>query len=230
VTTSIDVAGQPISIPASGIVTRISVADGRDLFHLKLVADLSDVQQNITDILRAQLTRTPRCGERIEIRQSTFIPQAPASLVVGDVHFERWICPPGWEEPTEMAVADGTIDVKLTPSVEPNGGLRLASEMGRVDAERSLRESLLSGSLGASLRDQISASLLSAMQKGADLEATLSPAAQEFATVEKAQFQDAGAGQLSLVLNGQIQLSDEQAKQFSIQLRQRLSAQETSPP
>jgi hypothetical protein len=229
-TTSIDVAGQPISIRASGVASRTSVADGHDIFSLKLVADLSDLQQNITDILRAQLTRTPRCGERIEIRQGTFIPQAPASLVVADLHFERWICPPGWEDPTEMAVADGTIEVKLTPSIESNTGLHLDSEMGRVKADGSLRESLLSGSLGASLRDQISVSILSAMQKGVDLKATLSPAAQEFSTIQKAQFQDAGAGQLSLVLNGQIQLSDEQAKQFAIQLRRRLSAQETSPP
>jgi hypothetical protein len=47
---------------------------------------------------------------------------------------------------------------------------------------------------------------------------------------QKAQFQDAGAGRSILILNGQLQLSDEQAKQFAIQLKQRLSAQEISPP
>ena len=229
VTSSIDIAGQPISILASGVVSRTSVADGHDFFSLKLVADLSDLQENITGILHAQLTRVPRCGERIQIVQGTFIPEAPASLVVTHLHYERWICPPGWEEPTELAVADGAFEVKLTASTEPNA-LRLTSEISHVDADGSLRDSLLSGSLGATLRQQISASLLSALQKGADLKATLPPVAQEFATIQKVQFQDAGAGRLTLVLNGQLQLSDEQARQFAIQLKQRLSAQEISPP
>jgi hypothetical protein len=228
VTSSIDLAGQPISIPASGIVSRTSVADGHNLFSLKLVADLSDLQQNMTAVLRAQHTRNPLCGERIQILQGTLIPAAPASLVLTHLHYERWICPPGFDEPTQIAVADGALEIKFTPSIE-NAGLQLASEVSHVDADGSLRDSLLSGSLGVKLREQISASLLSAMQKGADLKATLSPAAQEFATIQKAQFQDAGAGRLTLVLNGQLQLSDEQAKQFSIQLKQRLSAQATSP-
>jgi len=33
-----------------------------------------------------------------------------------------------------------------------------------------------------------------------------------------------------LVLDGELQLSDEQAKQFTDQLKERLSAQKTSPP
>ncbi len=95
VTNSINVAGQPVSISASGIVSRQSAGtpagkpneNGRNLFSLKLTADLSDVQHNITAILRSKLTRSPRCGERLEIQQATLTSMAPASLVVARVHF-----------------------------------------------------------------------------------------------------------------------------------------------
>ena len=239
VTNSINVAGQPVSIPASGSVSRKSAGtpaeNGHNLFSLKLTADLSDVQQNFTGILRSQLTRSPRCGERVEIQQATLTPLAPASLVVARVHFERWVCSPGQGSPMEVAGGDGTIEVKLSPSVgqqslEQNAGLSLVSEITRVDAERFLRDMLRSGDLGDTLRQQIAASVLSALQKGTDLKATLPPAAQQSATLQKAQFQDAGAGQLSLLLEGQLQFSDEQTQQFAAQLKQPQSAQATPAP
>jgi hypothetical protein len=230
VTNLIDVAGQPVSIPAWGAVSRTSAENGHTLFSLKLIADLSDLQQKITGILRSELARSPRCGERIGIQEATLTPLVPASIVVAHLHYERWVCPPGPESPMEVADGEGTIEVKLTPSLEPKTGLGLVSEIGRVDAEGFLRDLLRSGSLGVTLRDQIGASLLSAMEKAADLKAALPPAAQESATIQKAQFQSAGADQLSMVLDGQLQLSDEQTKQFATQLKQRLSAQGTSPP
>jgi len=234
VTNSINIAGQTLSIPTSGVVSRNSAENSHNLFDLKLVADLSDVQHNITGILRSRLTRAPRCGERIEVQEAMLTPLMPASVVVAHLHFERWICPPGQQSPMEVAAGEGTLEVKLTPSVEPtnepNAGLGLVSEITRVDASGLLRDLLRSGDLGATLRDQIAASLLAAAQKGADLKTTLPPAARESATIQKAQFQDAGAGQLSLVLDGQLQLSDEQTTQFATQLKQRLSAQGASPP
>ena len=232
VTSAINIGGQPISIAASGVASRTSAENGLNLFSLKLFANLSDLQQNITGILRSQLTRSPRCGERIEIQRATLAPLVPASLVVAHLHLERWVCPPGsgGESPIEVAAGDGEIEVKLTPSLEQNAGLGLVSEITRVDANGFLRDMLRSGDLGATLRDQIAASLLSALQKGADLKATLPAAAQESATIQKAQFQSAGADQLSLVLDGQLQLSDDQTKQFATQLKQRLSAQGASPP
>jgi hypothetical protein len=239
VTNSIDVSGRPVSILASGTVSRKSTGtpaeNGRDLFSLKLTADLSDVQHNITGILRSKLTRSPRCGERLEIQQATLTPLPPASLVVARLHLERWVCSPGQGSPVEVAGGDGTIEVKLTPSVgqpspEQNAGLSLVSEITRVDAERFLRDLLRSGDLGDTLRQQIAASLLSALQKGTDFKATLPPVAQESATLQKAQFQDAGAGQLTLVLDGQLQFSDEQTQQFAAQLKQPLSAQGKPAP
>jgi len=231
VTTSTDVGGEPISITASGAVFRTSAENGRNLFSVKIVADLSDLQQNITGILRSQLTRAPRCGERVEISQATLTPLAPASLVVAHVHYERWICPPGGRENAmEVAGDDGVIEVKLSLSVEQNTGLGLTPEITHVEAQGFLRDLLRSGDLGVTLRDQIAASLLSPMQRAADPKAALPPAGQESATIQKAQFQSAGADQLNLVLEGQLQLSDEQTKQFAIQLKQPLAAQGTIPP
>lgn len=258
VKTAIDIAGQSISIPLSGATARASAADSQDQFSLRVVADFSDLQQNITAVLRALLTSSPRCGERLEIQHASLTPLDPASLVVVRLHFERWICPGG--SPMELASSEGTVEVKLTPSivlnkieqtrieqtkieqnaiaqrpVEPNSiqpapSLHLVSEFGRVDADGVFRESLLSGSLGDAVREQIAAALFPAMQKAANLKAALPPVARDSAIFRKAQFQDAGAGQLRLVLDGQLQLSDEQAKQFAVQLKQPISARETSPP
>lgn len=265
VKTAIDVAGQSISVPLSGATARASAADSHDEFSLRLVADFSDLQQNITGVLRALLTRSPRCGERLEIQHASLTPLDPASLVIVRLHFERWICPGG--SPMELASSEGTVEIKLTPSIEqtkieqnqnkldqsttdqnktgsnliaqppvepnsiqPNSSLHLVSEFGRVDADGLFRESLLSGSLGDTVREQVAAALFPAMATSANLKATLPPVAQESAALRKAQFQDAGAGQLRLVLDGQLQLSDEQTKQFASQLKQPMSAQETTPP
>ena len=131
-----------------------------------------------------------------------------------------------------MEVADGeaTLEVKLTPSIEPAAGLRLVPEITRVEAQGMLRNMLRSGDLGVTLREQIADSLLAALQKATDLKTALPPAAQQATTLQKALFQDDGADQLSLVLDGQLQFSDEQAQQFAAQLKQRLAAQGTTPP
>ncbi len=230
VTNSINIAGQTLLIPVSGAVSLTSTENGHDLFSLKLAADLSDLQQNITAIVRTEVARSPRCGERIELRQATLTPLVSASLVVTNLHYERWVCPPGQAGPMEVADSDGVLEVKLTPSVEPSAGLRLVSEISRVNADGILRDLLRSGDLGVTLREQIAASVVSALQKIADLKATLPRVAQESAILENAQFQDAGADQLSLILNGELQLSDEQTEQFAAQLKQRLSAQGTPAP
>jgi hypothetical protein len=231
VTNSIEIAHQTIAVPAAGTISRASAEEAHN-FSLNLTADLSDLQREISNILRAQLNRSPGCGERIEIQRATLTPLGTASLVMVRLHFERWFCTlgQGEERGAELAAGDGTIEIRFTPAVEQNGGWRLASEIGRVDGDISLRELLSSGSLGAALRDQIAASLLFAMQKGTDLKSTLPTAAQGSASIEKAKFQEDGAGRLSLVLEEKLLLSDEQATRFAVQLKQSLSAQENSSP
>ncbi len=246
VANSITTAGQSINIPTTGAVSRVTPekspeksetpekseasAEPRNLFRLQLLADLSDLQLNVAEILRAPLTRSPRCGERIEVRQATLTPLAPAGLVTATLHFEHWVCPAG-QNPMEVAGGDATLEVKLTPSFEPpttpgNQGMALASEITSVEATGFLRESLRNGDLGATLRDQIAAALLSALQKAADPKATLPTAAQSNATIQKVRFQDDGADQLSLVVEGELQFTEPQLQQFAAQLKQRLSAQD----
>ncbi len=230
VTNTINAGGQTISIAASGAASRTSAENGHNVFSLKLAADLSDVQQNITAILRSRLTRSPRCGERVQVQQATLTPVEPASLVVAKVHYERWICPPGQAEPLDAAAGDATIEVKLTPAVEPNVGLGLVSEISGVEGGGLVGKLLRSGDLGVTLREQIAASLVPFLQKAADVKATLPLAAQESASIQKALFQNGGADQLNLVLEGQMELTDEQTTQFAAQLKQRLSAQGAPSP
>ncbi len=250
-TNSITIAGQSISIPTTGAVSRVtpenSVAEKSEtpekseaaepspnLFRLHLVADLSDLQLNVADILRQPLARSPRCGERIDIRQATLTPVAPAGLVTATLHFERWVCPTR-QAPMEVADGEATLEVKLTPSFEPtpeppaapgNTGMTLASEITNVEATGFLRESLRNGDLGATLRQQIAAALLSPLQKAADPKATLPSSAQPNATIQKVRFQDDGADQISLVVEGQLQFTEAQLQQFAAQLKQRLAAQD----
>jgi hypothetical protein len=60
------------------------------------------------------------------------------------------------------------------------------------------------------------------------LKAILPPPAQDLAAIAKAQFED-GAGRLGLVVEGHLQLSDDQTKELVAQLRQALSAQKSAP-
>jgi hypothetical protein len=230
-TNSIDVAGHSIAIPITGTVSRASAEDIHN-FGLKLTTDLSDLQREVSGILQSQLSRSPRCGERIEIQRATLTPLSNAGLVVAHLHFERWSCPPGQNSQStmELAEGEGSIEIKLTPAVEATGGWHLVPEIGHVEGDGSLGELLASGDLGATLRDQTAASLLALLLKGTDLKRALPAAAAGSATIEKARFEDDGAGRLSLVLYGQLQFTDEQATQFVVRLKQRLSAQETSPP
>jgi hypothetical protein len=222
---SLDVGSESITIPASGAVSRISAENGRNLFGLKLVADLSDVQQNITTLLRSVVNRSPACGQRIEILQATLTPISPAGLVVAKAHFERWVCPSGRGSAMEVASGDSDVQVKLTASIDAASGLQLLPEITRVEAQGQLRDSLRTGDLGVTLRDDIAAAILGALQKGTDVKTILPPVAQQSVTLQKAEFQDAGPDQMTLILDGQLQFSDEQTQQFAAQLKQPLAAQ-----
>jgi hypothetical protein len=227
----VNVENQPIEVIASGVISRVTAERGQNVFKLELVADLSELQQNITPILRSQLDKSDRCGERIAIQNATLTPMAPASVVLAHVHFERWTCVKvfGKERPNKLVGGNGTIEVRLTPAVEQGSTLKLVPEVGRVEAEGPLGELLRSGSLGASLREKITKALLSAMQKGTNFKATLPPAVQDYATIEDARFQNVGSGNLGVVLDGRIQISNEQIKLLANQLKERLSSQGVLP-
>ncbi|MGA2329821.1 MAG: hypothetical protein ABSH05_26525, partial [Bryobacteraceae bacterium] len=99
--------------------------------------------------------------------------------------------------------------------------VRLEPEVTDIRADQSLGELLRSGSIGAMLRQKIAESLVAAIQKGANLNATLPPAVQGLAAIRSARFRDAGAGRLAAVLEGEIRLSAEQLKSLVAQLKAR---------
>jgi hypothetical protein len=92
-----------------------------------------------------------------------------------------------------------------------------------------MAEALRSGSLGENLRNVAAQSVLTAAQTASDFKITLPPAVQNSAVLQSARFQDTGAGTLTLLLEGQLEISNEQADTLANQLNQALSAQGTPP-
>jgi hypothetical protein len=225
-----NIAGQSLALPSSGVVVRTSKENGHNIFSLTLDADLYELQQNITEVLSSALNRSPNCGERVEIKQAVFAPAAPASLVTVHLHYERWICALGGGagSSTEAIASDGSLEVKLTPTMAQTSGLGLDSEIIRADSSGSLRNMLRSGDLGDNLRQQIAATVLAVLRQATNPESVLPSSAKENLSLQKAQFQNAGSDKLSFRLNGELQFSDEQAKLFADQLKHRPSFKETS--
>jgi hypothetical protein len=232
VKSAVSIGPRTIPVDVSGMLSQVAAQGGQRTFKLELVADLSDLQQHIGEILSAQLDTADTCGQRVSIRQAALTPATPASMLKVWLHFERWMCTRtlGQQTSNELAEGDGTVEIKLTATVENPNTLKLATAFGRIDATGMLAESLRSGSLGDDLRDQVGRSVLSAARAGSDFKVALPPAVQNSAVIESAKFQDVGVGGLSIVLEGHIEISNEQAEQLASQLNQALSAQGTHAP
>ena len=222
---SLKFANQAIAITTSGVISQGKAEGGQNMFALEVTEDLSDLQQNATEVLRAQLDQYDRCGERIEIHDATLTPQAPASLVAVQLHYERWSCLHG--SFNEMAEGNGTVEVKVSASVADDGRVRLVAEMGRIDVPGMVGEFLRSGFLGDSLRDKVTEALLTTINRGADFKTLLPPSAQGFTTLHGARFEGTGMGRLDVVLEGEIRVSDEKAALLTGELK-RASGQTSS--
>ena len=118
---------------------------------------------------------------------------------------------------------NAAVEIKLTPIVEESRSVRLQPELVAIQADGTLGELLRSGPIGQMLRDKISQALVSALQKGTNLSATLPPVAQEYATLQIVGFKNAGAGRLGVVLDGEIHLSSDQVKTLESQLKERVA-------
>jgi hypothetical protein len=225
VKSSINFKNQPVAITTSGVISEGVAEGGQNIFKLELAADLSDLQDNVTAVLGAQLNKAEPCGERIGIRNAALSPRDPATLVVVQLHYERWACF-GRDTVNEMAEGNGTIEMKLTPAVGEDGTLRLVPEVVRIDAEGLIGDLLRSGSLGDAVRDAVAQSVLSAMRRGGDFKVNLPAAAQGYATLRRAQFEGTGAGRVIAVLDGEIRVSNEKATALTSELRGRSSSPE----
>jgi len=221
---SLDVENQPIVITASGIISVRSKGHDEYVLRLELTADLSDLQQNLTNLLRSQLDKDDRCGDRIAIQSGSLTPVQPSSLAVVQLHYEHYACVKvfGKQTPRKLVGGNGTIQMKLTPTVDEGQTLRLVPAVESIQADGSLGELLRSGPLGDMLREKITRALLSAMQKGTDRSLTLPPAAQNVATIDQAQFRDAGSGRLAVVLSGEARITPQQIQLLRTQWSERV--------
>ena len=225
VRTTLKVENQPVTITAWGTIAMTSRQQDRVAFRLDLIADLSDFQQNITDILRSQLDKSDRCGEHIDIQHATLTPADPASVVTAELHYERWACVKvfGKQTPHRLVGGNAVVELKLTPEVEDSRTVRLQPELGTIQADGSLGELLRTGPFEQMLREKVAHALQSATEKGTNFSETLPPAAQGFVTILSARFKDAGSGHLAVVLSGEIHVTSEQADLLKNQLQVRAS-------
>ncbi len=207
VRTSLSIQNQPIGVTVSGSVSGVAGARDSGAFQLRLTADLSELQQNITTLLSSQLNRSEKCGERLTISRATLVPNAPAGLLTADLRYEKWAYAKvfGRDVVKRLVAGNGTVTVRLTPVVEENRTVRLQSEIGAIQADGSLGEALRSGSLGPTLRDKIRTTLASALDK-ANLQATIPAELQPVTAIRSTQFTD-GGGHLSLELAGEVRIS-----------------------
>jgi hypothetical protein len=217
---SVSVENQPITITTSGVISTNAPQDDQTTFKLELTADISDLQQNISEILRRVLDRSDSCGEQIAIRSAILSPSAPAGLAEVRLHYERWACL-GKGNPNEMVEGDGTIEIKLTPALGEGGALRLAPSIAHVDAQGRIGELLQSGSLGELVRDKVAESVLPIIQRSMDYKTMIPAAAQGELKLTHVQFEEAGAGKLNLVLDGDIQVPSDKVLSLTSELKAR---------
>lgn len=217
---SLRLGGQPVGITTSAVITRprASLA-GDGVYKVEATTDLAELQENISAILSALMDKEDRCGERIRVKEATITPEIPAGRAMARLHYERWVCSPGYGGTREMTEGNATVVMKLTAGVGENGQVKVAAETVQVDAEKFFADMLKSGPLGADLREKISSVLAAGV---ANLKTDL-PAAGEAAT-RSARFASPREGELSVVVDGEMRMSEEQAKAFGEQLRERAGA------
>jgi hypothetical protein len=225
VKSSMNFSGRDVEITTSGAISKAVLQTVPDSFHLELITDMSDLQRNLSQVLRTQLDRSDSCGEQIAVRTAVLSASGPASVAQVQLHYERWSCF-GKGISNEMVEGDGTIFVKLTPSIAEDGTLHLIPVIGRVDAPGAVGEQLKSGALGEIVRDKIAESLLAVIERATDYKTVLPTPAQGKVTLRNARFEGTGTGKVSMILDGDVVISHDSLTALANQLH----SSETQPP
>jgi hypothetical protein len=202
--TSFNVDDQAVPIVVSGSVAMVSANAGREVFRVAIDADLGGLQDNITPILRAQLNKDDRCGERLSIEQATLVPAAPAGTLNTSLHFEKWACIKAFHKDMakKLAGGDGVIEVHLTPEVRDGDAVRLTATLGTIQADGSIGELLRSPTFSGALRDKITKAL-----DKVKFEEAIPPALRSAAHIEDVSFADGGGGRLTLKVRATVAIA-----------------------
>ena len=217
---TVTIGGQTVGVTTSAAVTRPKTGSGDDgVYRVEVRTDLAELQENMGAILGAMMNREDRCGERVRVQEAKIAPDSPSATAMVRLHYERWVCSrvAGAREMTE---GNATVNMKLAPSLGANGEAQISSEIEQVEAEKFFAELLRSEALGTELREKLARAVTAAV---ANLKAVL-PAAGDSATARSVRYEALREGELSVVVEGELRMSDEQAKAFGEQLKERAGA------
>jgi hypothetical protein len=215
ITVPLTIEGQRVAITTGGSISKLPGAE--DQFRIDLKVDLSDLQRNLTAILQPQIDRADACGERVQLHEALLTPSEPSGSLTVKLHYERWACAKALGKKIEKRLVggNGMVPVKLTPALEAAGDggpatVRLSAEVGTIEADGSLGDLLRSGSFGDGLREKITRSMQSAIDKSANWNASIPPALQSIVKLRKVEFQDGGSGRLMLHAEGEVRIPADQ--------------------
>jgi len=225
--TSLNVDDQPVAVVVSGSVAKVSADKERDVFRVTIDAGLADLQDRITPIMRAQLNKDDRCGERLSIEQATLAPAAPSGTLSASLHYEKWACIRAFHKDVakRLAGGDGVVEVRLTPAVRDGDAVRLNVELGAIQADGSIGEMLRSPTFADALRDKIAKAL-----DKVQLEMVIPPALRGAARIEEVSFADAGGGRLTLRIRGTVTIPARDANALLERLAAPASPRQSGAP
>lgn len=215
---STKIAGQPVGVTTSAVITRPNNGSA-GAYKVEATTDLADLQENIGTILAAAMNREERCGERIQIKEVEIDPDIPTVEAIARLHYERWACGAGYGM-REIGEGNATVNVKLTPSIGPDGRLKISGEVEHGEAEPFLVDLLKTGALG----DELSGKMAGAVAAAVPNLKTALPAAGDGAVARSVRYESLREGDVAVVVSGELQMSDEQAKAFAQQLKERAGA------
>ena len=226
--TSAEIGGQRVAISSSALITHESTDNAGNTYKVMLTADLSDLEPNLTAALGSELNGGERCGERYSINDAILAPSTGTSVIVAaKIYAERWMCSRALGE-SELAQGSGSADVKATPVVGTNGEIEIRTEIAAVQAKGFLADSLQGGTLGTKLQQSVAALLASAI-RATDFKATLPAAGAAAAKMQTAKFQSTEVGDLAVIFQGEMRMSQDQAQMLGNQLKERLASQAVTP-
>jgi hypothetical protein len=220
VSVPVNVAGQTVTIGLSGSISESPDRSETGGFLLHLNAQLADFQAHLAPILKAELDRSDRCGERISVEEAVLLPAAPAAHLTAHLHVEKWVCFKafGKENAKRLVGGKALVEMQLMPENTENGP-HLNASIGRIEADGSLGELLNSGSLGNALRDKIRESILKSVRKATEPETLLPPPVRTYATIRTLAF--SGTAALELDVDAVLRFPAGQAQSFIDELRGR---------